>query len=466
MEQKIWQGYGRDLIDTCTLIQREFPQNGTRYVAYLDDFDNLYDDPTDERIVNKLTKNDTFSRTISINVGSGKRAKRKAGLLMSTYPKYGFLKDPTNKHNRIRNPETALIVEEIIERVALKGELPSDIAKDLKNRKIYIPCISVGNRHTLRYEKDPYDWTANMIRRIVKDKSYQSWVIQGKTKKISYKSKKSISVPEEEWEIKKDRLPAIVDADMQNLGIKNIKSREHTRTRTYDWLLKGILECKECGCKLSVIPSTNEAKKAKNKGLPIEKKKGRGRPRKEPKTILYTRCNTYASTTISRRCTTHSNNLEELTNVILDTIRKRCQEYINTDELRDIAKSNEQKLELWEDNRKKELQELEKRIELINNKVLKIYDDKLEGKLTETDYIRLYEMYNNQRNTLKDKVQQMTLEKIENDKLIDIERVIKEFVSAKQIDRAILLNLVDNIQINQNKEIFIHYKFNILNETQ
>lgn len=324
----------------------------------------------------------------------GKRAKREHGLLMSTYAKYGFLKDPNDKHNRIRNPETAPIVEEIIERVSANDEFPSDIAKDLTERKVLIPCVSVGNKHTLKYDKDPYDWTANMIRRIVKDKSYQSWVIQGKTKKISYKSKKCISVPEERWNIKKNALPAIVSPEVQDTAIRNIKSRERTKHNTYDWLLKGILECKECGCKLSVIPSTNEAKKAKNKGLPVEKKKGRGRPRKAPKTILYTRCNTYASTTISRRCTTHSNNLDKLTTAILDTIKQRCRSYINEEELRKAAQENEDKLNLWQTKREEEVRDMERRTEILNNKIIKIYDDKLENIITDADYKRLYDIYN------------------------------------------------------------------------
>ena len=53
-----------------------------------------------------------------------------------------------------------------------------------------------------------------------------------------------------------------------------IKSRTSVRTKTYDWLLKGIVTCKECGKKLSVVPQ------------------------KHPnKTTFYLRCNTYACNT-------------------------------------------------------------------------------------------------------------------------------------------------------------------------
>lgn len=71
-----------------------------------------------------------------------------------------------------------------------------------------------------------------------------------------------------------------------------------------------------------------------------------------------------------------------------------------------------------------------------------------------------------QRNVLKEKIKQISLEKLEKQKLVDIEKTIKEFLSTKdnKIDRNLLLDLVDNIQVNEQKEVFIHYKFNILNE--
>lgn len=71
-----------------------------------------------------------------------------------------------------------------------------------------------------------------------------------------------------------------------------------------------------------------------------------------------------------------------------------------------------------------------------------------------------------QRNVLKEKIKQISLKKLEKQKLVDIEKTIKEFLNTKdnKIDRNLLLELVDNIQINERKEVFIHYKFNILNE--
>lgn len=353
---------------------------------------------------------------------------------------------------------------EIINRLAYKGELPKTIANDLKKREIPIPCIRVGNRHTLKYEIGDKDWTANMVRRIAKDRAYQGWVIQGKTRKVSYKSKQVVSVPEEEWDIVKEKIEPLTTAEAQELAIKNINNRTHTKTRTYDWLLKGFLVCKECGKKLSVIPSTNEAQRAKKMGIVAPVKKGRGRPRKAEKTTLYTRCNTYASSPTSRRCTIHSNNLDTLTEVIIMQIKERCKEFINTRELRELAYSQQDKLDTWENSRQEDLTQIQKQIELLNNKIVKIYDDMSEELLTRNDYQRLYKMYNEQRITLENRKKEIEGQEVEENKLIDIEKIVNDFASSKKIDRAMLCNLVDRIEISQDKEIFIYYRFSILNK--
>ena len=42
-------------------------------------------------------------------------------------------------------------------------------------------------------------------------------------------------------------------------------------------------------------------------------------------------------------------------------------------------------------------------------------------------------------------------------------KIVKEFVSFKEITREMLVSLVDRIEIAENKEITIYYNFSILN---
>ena len=44
-----------------------------------------------------------------------------------------------------------------------------------------------------------------------------------------------------------------------------------------------------------------------------------------------------------------------------------------------------------------------------------------------------------------------------------INKLVKDFVELKEITRTMLVSLVDRIEVSEDKEITIYYKFNILN---
>ena len=49
------------------------------------------------------------------------------------------------------------------------------------------------------------------------------------------------------------------------------------------------------------------------------------------------------------------------------------------------------------------------------------------------------------------------------DSSININKLVNDFVNMKEITRTMIVSLVDKIEISENKEITIYYKFNILN---
>ena len=51
----------------------------------------------------------------------------------------------------------------------------------------------------------------------------------------------------------------------------------------------------------------------------------------------------------------------------------------------------------------------------------------------------------------------------EEEKIIDITKIVKQFMKMKDVSRPMLVSLVDKVVINEQKEITIYYKFKILN---
>ena len=100
-------------------------------------------------------------------------------------------------------------------------------------------------------------------------------------------------------------------------------------------------------------------------------------PQKHPnKTTFYLRCNTYATNTHLGLCTPHSNNLEKVTNFVIEQIKKRCKEFLSEEKYTKIAKTSKDKIIKDKFNVKNEILILEKKIKDINKRIDKLYEDK------------------------------------------------------------------------------------------
>ena len=187
-------------------------------------------------------------------------------------------------------------------------------------------------------------------------------------------------------------------------------------------------------------------------------------PQKYPnKTTFYLRCNTYASNTHLRLCTPHSNNLEKVTNFVIEQIKKSCKEFLSEEKYTKLANdTSEDKIAQNKYNVKNEILILEKKIKDINKVIDKIYEDKYKGLFEDEDFTRIYTNEIRSRKQVEERVKQLRELEEKEDSLVDIDRIIKDFVNMQEITRTMLVSLVDKIEISENKEITIYYKFNIL----
>ena len=67
------------------------------------------------------------------------------------------------------------------------------------------------------------------------------------------------------------------------------------------------------------------------------------------------------------------------------------------------------------------------------------------------------------RKDAEERIRQLKELEQKEDSSIDISKLVKDFVNMDEITRTMLVSLVDKIEISENKEITIYYKFNILN---
>ena len=270
--------------------------------------------------------------------------------------------------------------------------------------------------------------------------TYLGWVSNGNVKKINYKSKKIMTMPIEERTIVKGKHTPLIDEETFNIVQDMIKSRTSTRVKSYDWLLKGLLTCKECGKKLSIVPQ------------------------KHPnKTTFYVRCNTYACNTHLHLCTPHSNNLEKLTNYVLEQVKARCRDFLDENKYMNVANSSKDTILKDRLNFKNEILVLEKKLKDIEKIIDKLYEDKCKGLFQDEDFTRLYSKQTEMRKDINDRIKCLQKQIENEDSSVDINKLVKDFVELKEITRTMLVSLVDRIEVSEDKEITIYYKFNILN---
>ena len=222
--------------------------------------------------------------------------------------------------------------------LARNGKTPTEIGKILTDERTLVPSEICGNGHT-RKDGIKRGWNRNTVKKILQNVTYLGWVSNGNTKKVNYKSKKTLIMPKEDRIIVKGMHTPIVDEETFNIVQDMIKSRTATRVKSYDWLLKGLVCCKECGKKLSLVPQ------------------------KHPnKTTFYLRCNTYASNTQLGLCTPHSNNLEKVTDFVIEQIKSRCKEFLDEEKYSNLANTSKDKIMKNKYNVKNEILILEKKI--------------------------------------------------------------------------------------------------------
>ncbi len=439
---------GRERLGVGHYTEIYFPEHNVRYIALLDNIDTYFDAGMNDMAPFKGVINDMYVRDISKKIRSSLIERKKAGNFLGVTAPYGYQKDPNNKFHLIINEKEAEVVKRVF-RLYLEGNGLTRIAQILTKDGIPVPGESrdIGKtRRTALYSS----WKQTTIRRILDNRVYLGELVQFKRRKINYKSKRRINVPEEERYICKGTHEAIIDEEdfntIQNILKKN-KSFKGTR---HDYLFKGLLYCAECGARLNITYSNYALKRY-------------GEYRYT--TICYSYSRLYSDI-----CTRHSNSIPELEEVLIKHIKEVCKRYINEnlqDELISMAKKQKQ-LELKQITNEKKLETLEQKISDIGLYIKNLYMDKVKGVVSENDYVSLVADFTKDRdNLIKEKEELIKIinnQKPQIDETAKIEKLAKEFLSLEKPTKQLLNELIEKITISENKEINIYFKFNELNE--
>ena len=293
-------------------------------------------------------------------------------------------------------------------------------------------------------------WATRTVYDMLQNPTYIGNLTQCKLKKVSYKSKKVVRNKKNNWIVCEGAIDSIIDKDtfdmVQNL-IRTTKNRVGDGL-TDKLLLRGLIYCADCG---HTIGFRAQSQNTKKKGLV---------------TRIYGNCNYWARRKKQNVCTPHSVKYYELESLILDDIRETCKKYLDENNIANVLKNNN-RIKKKKDSIKSEIFKLEQAINIANKKIDISYNDKLEGNITLEMYKRTYNnltMEINDSKTKKLEFEKMLFDLENNQEINDTIYLdkIKKFLEIKNPSKALISSLIDRIEIDEEKNIDIYYKFKLL----
>ena len=284
---------------------------------------------------------------------------------------------------------------------------------------------------------------------MLKNEVYIGNTIQNKKTVVSYKVKKIRTVEKENQIRVNNTHEPIIDEDVFE-KVNSILEKRGTNTKLkYDYLLRGLLYCYHCKRKLQIVLKKNS--------------------RRNSTSHPYITC----AGRKSRGCYPLSINYEKFEKHILYIVKKIAQIYADKEVFYSVYEKYQNKTLDIREGFKKKIEQLDKAIYEINSNLDKMYMDKLKGILLEEDYIRYSQKFVFERTNLikqKEESEQkltQTEEKISTKNKTkeekELDDLIENFLKLEQIDKMYLYRLINKIEIDKDKNIYIYFNFSKLN---
>lgn len=430
---------GRDYVQTGLYTETYFPEHNVRYIAILDNIDTGLDSANNDIAPFKSILNEMYAKDTSKKINSVLQSKRQQGEYLGTAP-YGYKKDPDNKYHLIIDEEAAEVVRTIF-RKFLEGMGTMQIADYLSEKKIPIPSDynkrNRGNK-TITYGL----WAQSTVRFILSNEIYTGTVVQGKRKKVSFKSKKFVDVPEENWIRKENMHEAIISKDEFKRVLRLLEETKGSRVVQNDYLFKGLLKCFDCKGYI---------------GIRSPDKNGN----------IYGRCQRYGRYGKFDICSPHNFNYQVFEENMLQVLKEVCRQYSDKKRLEEIAKNSKSKQDKEMDLKNK-LKTYNIEIEKQNRKLELLYEDRLSEIITVESYIENANKIKSEiidlQNRIKEINNELNGEESKNNKNERLDKLVDEFLNIESPTKEIIREFIEKIEIHSDKQVDIYFNFKPLQD--
>ena len=430
--------FGRDYIDTGRYLERYFPELGVRFISVTDSIDSMKQ-AYDMLLPIKNIFNEQYARDISKKIQATVKSKQKAGEFIGAFTSYGYKKSPVDKNKLVIDDYAADVVRRIFS-LYIQGYGKQRIAKLLNAEGILCPAeykkVNGENyKNCNRLESTTY-WSYSTINSILHREMYVGNMVQGtKHQRMRSKQKK---MPKEEWIIVENTHEPIID----KATWEKAQSLLQKRTRELDLetnknIFAGFVKCGDCGRAMT---------------------KNMWRRADGSKTYsLY--CGTYKRNG-KQYCTPHTLPMAVLEDIVLGDLKAIVDSVDNLKELVQSQSFTASKVKRIADT---ELSKIKAELERVKRLKKSIYEDYREELISKEeflsyreDYLKKEELYSKQIEALEEKKKDNVTEDVFETPWL---KRLLELKDIETLDRDIVVEMISEIKVYENRKIKITYNF-------
>ena len=359
-----------------------------------------------------------------------KRSNALAGKC-SCRPPYGY-RAINGSNQAWEIDETAAgIVREVFKRI-VAGDGPFTIAKDLDRREIETPMIYYRKLKGLPPINEDSTWVTFIISQMCENQAYIGKLVSQKTTTPSYKNKKKISRPEEDWVVVENHHPPIIDIETFEL-VQKLRANRRRPTKRNDYgVLSGLLRCADCGHNLS-LHGAQEGK------------------------FQYYTCSYYNNVKkhYKTACSRHGIRRDAAEAIALAKIQEAIKYVWENQEafaaqVQDITQRDcEDAIKL----KSSELAKLERRVAELDNIIKRLYEDNISGKIKDEFFTKFLKDYETEQSALSDKKAPLLneIEKLQ-DKTANVQsfvRLAKSYGEVTELTADVARRFIDKIVVHE-----------------
>lgn len=421
--------FTRDMELVEKYLHGKFIEWRIRFIAVVDHVDTNDTANKKSRQINGLI-NEWYLEDLSTNVRSVLDYKRREGLFIGAFALYGYCKDPEAKGKLIIDSEAAEVVRRIFS-MALSGTGANKIARILNEEKIPSPT-AYKQRNGIHYHiaaknRNVGLWSSPTVYQMLHNQTYAGNLVQGRHKKISYKTEKTMWLPKSQWVVVENTHEAIIDKETFETVQKMLKERTRSGAKgEVHPLAKKIV----CGCCGNFMEQTGR------------------QPRADGTRLRYIRCRMHQRAPEqcgNKTCT----NLTDLQNAVLQRIRAYAANWFDSE----TVKLPEQETGVQQRNQamREELRKLRGDVACRQKAMQELYLDKVSGLIDAEQFSELNKSFLDEVSSAEARIEKLETElqqqKEESSTIHTQMQRVRELAQIPYLTRELAVLLIDCVVI-------------------